>query len=156
MSGRYTGLHTRIHQLDEFAIYVPFAGHSLNLVGVKAAECCLQTVKFFDFVQRLYSFFPASTHRWNVLTSSLGKGFVVRRLSDTRRSAYFDAVHALYGGFLRIKHALDSVSADNEQEVNTRKEAEGLNKIMENLETIFLTIVGNDMLERMNITSKVL
>ena len=49
MSGRYTGLQARIHQLDEFAIYVPCAGHSLNLVGVKAAECCLQTVKFFDF-----------------------------------------------------------------------------------------------------------
>ena len=45
MSGRYTGLQARIHQLDEFAIYVPLAGHSLNLVGVKAAECCLQTVK---------------------------------------------------------------------------------------------------------------
>ena len=142
MSGRYTGLHTWIHQLDEFAIYVPFAGHSLNLVGVKAAVCCLQTVKFFDFVQRLYSFFDASTHRWNVLTSSLGKGFVVKRLSDTRRSAYFDAVHALYGGFLKIKHALDSVSADNEQEVNTRQEAEGLNKIMETWKQSFSQFFG--------------
>ena len=64
MSGRYTGLQALIHQLNEFAIYVPPAGHSLNLVGVKAAECCLQSVKFFDFVQRLYSFFAASTHRW--------------------------------------------------------------------------------------------
>ena len=103
-----------IHHLDEFAIYVPCAGHSLNLVGVKAAECCLQTVKFFDFVQRAYSFSAASTHRWNVLTSSLAKGFVVKRLSDTRWSAHFDAVHALYGGFEEIKHALDSVLADNE------------------------------------------
>ena len=156
MPGRYTSLQARIHQLDEFAIYVPFAGHSLNLVGVKAAECCLQTVKFFDFVQRLYSFFAASTHRWNVLTSSLGKGFVVKRLSDTRWSAHFDAVHALYGSFQKIKHALDSVSAENEQEVNTRQEAEGLSMKMENLETIFLTILWNDMLERMNKTSKVL
>ena len=156
MSGRYTRLQARIHQLDEFVIYVRCAGHSLNLVGVKAAECCLQTVKFFDFFQRLYSFFAASTHRWNVLTSSLAKGFVVKRLSDTRWSAHFDAGHALYGGFEKIKHALDSVSADNEQEVNTRREAEGLNKKMENLETIFLTILRNDMLERMNKTSKVL
>ena len=69
------------------------------------------------------------------MTSSLGKVFVVKRLSDTRWSAYFDAVHALYGGFKKIKHVLDSVSADNEQEVNTRQEAEGLSKKMENLET---------------------
>ena len=40
MSGRYTGLQARIHQLNEFTIYVPCAGHSLNLVGVKVAECC--------------------------------------------------------------------------------------------------------------------
>ena len=40
MSGRYTGLQARIHQLNEFVIYVPCAGHSLNLVGVKVAECC--------------------------------------------------------------------------------------------------------------------
>ena len=63
MSGKYTGLQARIHQLNEFAIYVPCAGHSLNLVGVKAAECCLQTVTFFDFVQHLYTFFAGSTHR---------------------------------------------------------------------------------------------
>ena len=43
------------------------------LVGVKAAEYCLQTVKLFDFVQHLYSFFSASTHRWNGLASSSGK-----------------------------------------------------------------------------------
>ncbi|XP_013783749.1 zinc finger MYM-type protein 1-like [Limulus polyphemus] len=73
MSARYTGLQARIRELNEFAIYIPGAGHSLNLVGVKAAECGPQIVSFFDFVQRLYSFFSTSTHRWNVLTSSLGK-----------------------------------------------------------------------------------
>ena len=62
MSGCYTVFQAWIHQLNEFIIYVPCAGHSLNLVGVKAAECCLQTVKFFDFVQHLYSFFTAFTH----------------------------------------------------------------------------------------------
>ena len=81
---------------------------------------------------------------------------MVKCLSGTRWSAHFDAVHALYGAFEKIKHALDSLSADNKQEVNTRREAERLSKKMENLETIFLTILWNDMLERMNITSKVL
>ena len=76
MSGRYTGLQARIHELNEFAIYVPCAGHSLNLVGVKSAECCLQSIKFFDFVQHLYTFFAGSTHRWNVLTSYLEKNML--------------------------------------------------------------------------------
>src|SRR6218665_4222538 len=54
------------------AIYVPCAGHSPNSVGVKAEWCCLEIVKFIDFVQRLYSFFSASTHRCSVLKSVLG------------------------------------------------------------------------------------
>ena len=40
--------------------------------------------------------------------------------------------------------------------MNTRREAEGLSKKMESLETIFLTILWNDILERVNKTSKVL
>ena len=59
-------------------------------------------------------------------------------------------------GFEKIKHALDSVSADNDQPMNIRLEADGLSKTMENVETIFLTILWNDILECMNKTSKVL
>ena len=39
MYGRYSKLQARINQLSEFAIYVPCAGHSLNVEGVKAADC---------------------------------------------------------------------------------------------------------------------
>ena len=56
----------------------------------------------------------------------------------------------------KIKHSLDSISGDNEQQVTTRREVEGLSKKMEHLETIFLTILWKDILERMNTTSKVL
>ena len=131
-----------IPQLDEFAIYVPCAGHILNLVGVKAAECYLRTVKFFDFVQCLYSFFWCFYSSMKCIASSLGKGFVVKHLSDTRWSAHFDAVHALYGGFEELKHALDSVSAGNEQEMNTRREVEGLSKKMKTWKQSFSQFFG--------------
>ena len=48
----------------------------------------------------MYTFFAGSTHRWNVLTSYLEKDVVFKRLSDTRWSAHFDAVHA----WCTIKH----------------------------------------------------
>ena len=100
ISGRYTGLQAQVCEIHEFSIYVPCARHYLNLVGVKVAECGPQIVFFYNFVQRLYSFFSASTHRWNILTSSLGKDHVViKHLSDTRWLAHFDAVTALHGGF---------------------------------------------------------
>ncbi|XP_013785780.1 uncharacterized protein LOC106469816, partial [Limulus polyphemus] len=147
----------QIRELNEFAIYIPCAGHSLNLVGVKAAECGPQIVSFFDFVQSLHSFYLASTHRWNVLTSSFVKNYiVVKCLSDTRWSAHFDAVTALHGGFEKIQDALDALVVDADHEWNTRREAEGLSKKMEKLETIFLTILWNDILERVNKTSKIL
>jgi len=81
---------------------------------------------------------------------------VVKRLSDTRWSAHFDAVTALHRGFEKIQDALDALSADTDQEVNTRHDAEGLSKKMEKLKTIFLTILWNDILEKVNKTSMVL
>ena len=45
---------------------------------------------------------------------------MVKHLSDTRWSSHFDAVHALYEGLKKIKPALNSLSADTKQEVNTK------------------------------------
>ena len=138
----------------------PCAGHSLNLVGVKAAECCLQTensLTLFSVCIPFLLLLLIDGIYWHHLWKGFcGQASVWHTMVSTFWWRHFDAGHALYGGFEKIKHALDSVSADNEQEVNTRREAEGLSKKMENLETIFLTILWNDMLERMNKTSKVL
>lgn len=153
MSGKYSGLQARIRDLNEFAVYVPCADHSLNLVGVKAAESCPKAGRFFDFVQHLYCFFSASTHRWNILNSVLGNQKVVKRLSDTRWSARYDAVAALYDGFDSIKKALDSLSVDCDQDCNTRREAGGLSNKMREKETIILLLLWRDVLERTQKTS---
>lgn len=47
MSGAYTGLQARIKQHNPLTFYVPCSAHSLNLVGVTAADCCLQATKFY-------------------------------------------------------------------------------------------------------------
>ncbi|XP_023248121.1 52 kDa repressor of the inhibitor of the protein kinase-like [Copidosoma floridanum] len=39
MSGQYSGLQARLKEINKYAEYVPCAGHSLTLVGVKAVEC---------------------------------------------------------------------------------------------------------------------
>ena len=51
--------------------YIPCMAHSLNLSGVSAAESCVNAVSFFGFVEKLYVFFSASTHRWNRLKTVL-------------------------------------------------------------------------------------
>jgi len=48
---------------------------------------------FFAVVERIYSFFSASTHRWEVLLKYVPN--VVKRVTDTRWSAHYEAVKAL-------------------------------------------------------------
>lgn len=93
MSGIYTGLQLRIKALNSLAEFIPCSAHSLNLVGVYAAECCPMAVRFFAAVQELYNFFSASTHRWNILTSQLK--YTLKNLSQTRWSARHDACKSL-------------------------------------------------------------
>lgn len=64
MAGRCTGVQTRIKQLNPLASFVPCSAHSLNLVGMCAVESCIDAASFFGFIQTLYIFFSASTHRW--------------------------------------------------------------------------------------------
>ena len=57
MSGRYKGMQQKILEIIKFAIYVPCAAHSLNLVGRSSIDCCQEAVNFFSTVQLLYTFF---------------------------------------------------------------------------------------------------
>ncbi|EFN63408.1 Zinc finger MYM-type protein 1, partial [Camponotus floridanus] len=160
MAGRYNGLQARINDINSLAFFIPCSAHSLNLVGVQAAESTKEVCKYFDFVQNLYTFFSASTHRWAVLIRALAtlgpRQKVVKNLSDTRWSARADAVFALNNGYEPIKTALESlITAENESE-ETKTRATGFKKNMEKLETVFLTIFWNDVLIRLNKTNKML
>ena len=121
MSGRYTGMQARLKSVNPLAFYIPCMAHSLNLVGVCAVDCCVHAVGFFGFVQSVYTFFSASTHRWSVLNECLGShGLVVKSLSDTRWSARADAVKAISAGYMAIKTALLDIGEDDLQNETTR------------------------------------
>ena len=63
MSGKYKGMQEIILKINKYAMYIPSAGHSMNLVGRAAVDCCLDAVNFFGVVQKIYHFFSSSTHR---------------------------------------------------------------------------------------------
>lgn len=153
MSGKYSGVQSRIKEVCEYAIYVPCAAHSLNLVGVQAVECITEVVAFFQFVQKLYNFFSASTKRWQILTEHLGVNRVLKSLSQTRWSAHANAINALQNGYLNISEALSFIASDINQPGDTRNEAQSLVKKMEKFETALLTEIWNDILGIMNKTS---
>ena len=150
MSGKYNGMQAIIREQNELAVYVPCAAHSLNLVGQFAASCCQLVQGFFDFLQRLFSFFVASTYRWKLLNDELtAKGLAtIKRLSDTRWSARTDATKALVHGYGTINAALEALADNTEQKAVTRQEARGLADYMNRLETGILAAVWNRILDR--------
>ena len=44
MSGCYKGMQHFFLETNKFAIYVPCAAHSLNLLGRSAVDCCQEAV----------------------------------------------------------------------------------------------------------------
>ena len=86
MSGKYRGLQARISEVNPLAVYVPCSAHSSNLVGSCDAECCVNAISFFGFVQTLFNFFSTSTHRWSILKSTI-HGVVIKLQSTARWSA---------------------------------------------------------------------
>ncbi|XP_065651062.1 uncharacterized protein LOC136079264 [Hydra vulgaris] len=94
MSGKYNGVQAHIHSLNEFARFKPCAAHTLNLVGVHAAEVSPLMIRFFGKVQAIFNFFSSSTLRWEKLMKTLT--ISLKGNSDTRWSAKKEAIIPLH------------------------------------------------------------
>ena len=107
--------------MNPLPIFIPCFEHSLNLVGSSSVDCCPAAVKYFDFVQKVYTFFSASTHRWYILLVNLSRHVPVpKRLSDTRWSSHANAARALSKGYKDFCSALSAILNDNEEKTVTR------------------------------------
>ncbi|KAK9887495.1 hypothetical protein WA026_022849 [Henosepilachna vigintioctopunctata] len=73
MLGRHKGMQQKILEHNKYAVFIPCAAHTLNLIGRSAVDCCTIAVNFFSIVQLLYNFFSGSTHRWAVLRELLNR-----------------------------------------------------------------------------------
>lgn len=156
MSGKYNGLQNRIKKHSQTAHYVPCASHSLNLIVSSASESCLQAITYFNLLENVYTFFSASTHRWNTLEKSFAannKHFTVKKLCTTRWSCRADAVKAIRSGFNEIKNALLDISLDESQKCSVKLESREIANKINNLEFILLTVIWDKILSRINASS---
>lgn len=171
MAGVYSGLQARIKQINRFATFVPCAAHSLNLVGAAAAECCLGATEYFMFVQKVYTFFSASTGRWSTLRDVLeqknnlrdqstdiedktNKSLFPKALSTTRWSARADACKALATSYSEFCEALLTISKNTSEKPVIRAEATGLLKEFNSLEKGILTAFWSVILQKCDKASK--
>ena len=150
MSGVYKGVQACIKEINSLAEFVPCSTHSLNLVGNKAADCCMAATSFFGIVQRLYNFLSSSTHRWDVFMQCNSSVCVVKSLSQTRWSARHDAVRVLKTNYCSIVKAVGVLMNDTEQPRKTRADATFIMYKLYALENIILSYVWCDILERID------
>ena len=114
-----SGVQCRIKQVDCKTIVISCANHSLNLAGVHAVVSSEHSATFFAVVERVYSFFSASTQKWQVLLKHVP--IVVKRVIDTRWSAHYDDVKVLQHYFLDVVSALNELCDQNEKLIREHK-----------------------------------
>ena len=150
-SGRYNGVQAIVKRECKYAAFIPCCNHSLNLVGDQAVERCGGCTRFFDFVNGLYVFLSDSTYRWQQLKNRCT--LTLKGLPGTRWCERADAVKALVEGWKSIQEVLDELATDKEQKADTRSQAKGFSRRMDELETAVMATAWNDILGRLNNTS---
>ena len=123
MAGIRYGVQCRIKQIDSKGIFIAYANNSLNLAGVHAVASFEHSATFFAVVERVYSFFSASTQRWEVLLKPVP--IVVKKIIDTQWCAHYEAVKALQDYFLDVVSALNELR-DQNQNIDTRGPVRGI------------------------------
>jgi len=83
MRGKNIDLQKRILDINPRALFVPCNAHTLNLVVSNAANSSGEIFDFFEIIQEVYNFFPASTYRWNILKKHI-TNLTLKSLSETR------------------------------------------------------------------------
>ena len=59
IADRYNGrpMQQKILERNQFAKFIPCAGHSLNLLGRSTVNCCLDAVNCFGIINKIYTFY---------------------------------------------------------------------------------------------------
>ena len=159
MAGPYNGLQAKVKNLCKYAEFVPCFGHSLNLVEICAAESCPQAVIFFTLLASLFSFFSVSTYCWKILMAAINEGLpqgqalTLKRLSGTRWAERADATQALYQSYSKVVKLFEKIAVDPAFKADAQLQAAGFAKNMKKLETCFMIIFWNKVLQQFQKTS---
>jgi hypothetical protein len=157
MSGIYNGCQKFIRYLNSLAHFIPCADHTLNIIGKNGAECCPESIEFFEMLKELYNLF-SSPRNWNLLESllkesSAGHVTKIKNLCHTRWSARHESVKSLLINYSEILIALQTIRDDCTREAVTRHKANSLLSKLYKLETAILTTLWQHLLERIQAVS---
>lgn len=139
MSGKIKGVQAQILRKNKLTTHSPCASHTLNLVGVHAAQSSPEVSTFFGCINRLYTFVSESPERWDVYKEQTGCS--LHRLSDTRWSTRIEAIKPVAKHLLSVIKALDSIVVTCGLTSEARSQANGLRKYFMSFDAVVLLAV---------------
>ncbi|XP_025202803.1 zinc finger MYM-type protein 1-like [Melanaphis sacchari] len=115
MSGRYSGLQSKVKELSPLSLYIHCCAHNLNLVLIDSIKSSIDAVSFFGTLESLYTFLTSSLPRLHILEEEQKKqveGIVLtlKKLSETRWASHKRAVDAVYFSLPAIVKTLKKIS----------------------------------------------
>lgn len=157
MSGIYNGLQALIKLKEPTAKYVHCAAHNLNLVLNDACLNVPMLKDFYDICQKIYVFFGHSIKRWNDLRVVKNENikFTLKTLCTTRWSSRWQSVSAIRYNFVSILKVLSTIILTSKKR-DERDEALAIKNKMERFEFIILLVFQTEILENIDLTSKLL
>ena len=153
MRGQYKGVQALIKEKNPRALYVPCANHTFNLMVCDAAKSVSIGINFFGTVQRIFTFFAASTVKWDILQSVCK--MTVKSLSDTRWESRLNSIKVVKDNLVQIIEALYKV-ADSSSIGVAVSEANGLANEISSYQFILSLTIWHDLLFEINKVSKVM
>ena len=129
--------------MNPLADYIPCAAHSLNLVGVASVNCCLEAVNILCWMNQTMEFVNEG-----LLPNENGRILTLNTSSSTLWHCHSESVKALYINYSNIYTILNEL-ADNEDEKDETRHSVGVfaEKLC-NLETAFMCVLWNIILQR--------
>ncbi|XP_065650700.1 zinc finger MYM-type protein 1-like [Hydra vulgaris] len=153
MRGQYKGVQALIKEKNPRVLYVPCANHIFNLMVCDVAKSVSITINFFGTAQRIFTFFAASTVRWDILQSVCK--MTVKSLSDTRWESRINSIKVVKDNLVQIIEALYKV-ADSSSIGVAVSEANGLANEIFSYQFILSLTIWHDLLFEDNKVSKVM
>ncbi|KAL4112477.1 hypothetical protein QTP88_016257 [Uroleucon formosanum] len=158
MSGRFSGLQSKIKDVSPLALYIHCCAHNLNLVLIDSIRSSINAVSFFGILEALYTFITNSLPRLKIFEEEQKKidGLVLtlKQLSETRWASHKHAVDLVYINLPVIVTSLKRISDGELLNIKLKTISEALT-IM-NFKFSFLLVLWKNILGKVNILSNYL
>lgn len=163
MSGRFSGLQSKVKELNPLALYIHCCAHNLNLVLIDSIKSSVDAFSFFGTLETLYTFLTSSLPRLHILKEEQAKqieGVVLtlKKLSDTRWASHKRAVDSVFNNLPAIVKTLRKISKGkiSNTKSKTISEAQGLLFHVMKLKFSFMLVMWKKILGKAYILSNYL